>query len=317
MHGGILRYPARLCARQWWAMSDQQPEQSELARVLEEPAPASRFDRARQHALDQVAAWTERIPVIGAIVEAGQRERATGGGLLAGGVAYRLFFWVVPVGLMLAAAGSLAGIEPKESLQSAAGSRGVTSVAATATRQAMDANAGNRWYLLGLGVALSVWFGIGVVRALNIAFALAWNQPIRRLRHPIAAGIVFTVLAMALSAGANAIKLLVSSIGLGPVALSLAIVLVYAGAAFVITVLFPHGDAPPRALVPGCLLLSVGGLLVHAFVNVYLAPRLGRSIDLYGLLGAASVVLLWLYVIARLITVSAFLNASLWRDAQR
>jgi membrane protein len=299
------------------AMAESQPDESALVRALEEPAPASRFDRVREHALNQVAAWTERIPVIGAVVEAGQRERATGGGLLAGGVAYRLFFWIVPVGLMLAAAGSLAGFKPKESLQSAAGSRGVASVAATATRQAIDANTSNRWYLLGLGVVLSIWFGIGVVRSLNVAFALAWEQPIRRLRHPLAAGILFTVLALALSAGANAVKLLVSSIGLGPVALSVAIVLVYAGAAFVITVLFPHGDAPPRALLPGCLLLSVGGLLVHAFVNVYLAPRLGRSVDLYGLLGAASVVLLWLYVIARLITVSAFLNASVWRDAQR
>ena len=297
-------------------MAERQPDESALVRALEEPEPASRFDRVRDRALDQVAAWTERIPVIGAVVEAGQRERATGGGLLAGGVAYRLFFWIVPVGLMLAAAGSLLGVEPKEDLQSAAGSRGVASVASTATRQAIDANSSNRWYLLGLGVVLSIWFGIGVVRSLNIAFALAWEQPIRRLRHPLAAGILFTVLAIGLSAMASALKLLVSSIGLGPVALSLAIILVYAGIAFVITVLFPHGDAPPRALIPGCLFLAVGGLLVHAFVNVYLAPKLGRSIDLYGLLGAASVILLWLYVIARLITVSAFLNASLWRKQQ-
>jgi uncharacterized BrkB/YihY/UPF0761 family membrane protein len=298
------------------AMADRQDDESALVRALEEPAPASRFDRLRERALDQVAAWTERIPVIGAIVEAGQRERATGGGLLAGGVAYRLFFWIVPVGLMLAAAGSLAGIEPRENLQVAAGSRGVASVAATATRQAIDANTSNRWYLLGLGTVLSIWFGIGVVRSLNVAFALAWEEPIRRLRHPLAAGILFTVLAIGLSAIASSLKVLVSSIGLGPVALSLALIVVYAGVAFVITFLFPHGAAPPRSLLPGCLFLSIGGLLVHAFVNVYLAPKLGRSIDLYGLLGAASVILLWLYVIARLITVSAFLNASVWRKQQ-
>lgn len=60
---------------------------------------------------------------------------------------------------------------------------------------------------------------------------------------------------------------------------------------------------------------------MYVFVNVYLVPKLGRSIDTYGLLGAASVVLLWLYVIARLITLSAFVNAGLWQrerpDAQR
>ena len=41
-------------------------------------------------------------------------------------------------------------------------------------------------------------------------------------------------------------------------------------------------------------------------------PRLGRSSELYGSLGAATVILLWLYIIARLITLSAFLNATLW-----
>jgi uncharacterized BrkB/YihY/UPF0761 family membrane protein len=43
-----------------------------------------------------------------------------------------------------------------------------------------------------------------------------------------------------------------------------------------------------------------------------LVPRLGRSSELYGSLGAATVILLWLYIIARLITLSAFLNATLW-----
>jgi uncharacterized BrkB/YihY/UPF0761 family membrane protein len=33
---------------------------------------------------------------------------------------------------------------------------------------------------------------------------------------------------------------------------------------------------------------------------------------MYGLLGASTVILLWLYLIARLITLSAFLNATLW-----
>ena len=46
--------------------------------------------------------------------------------------------------------------------------------------------------------------------------------------------------------------------------------------------------------------------------SLYLVPRLGRSSELYGSLGAATVILLWLYIIARLVTLSAFLNATLW-----
>ena len=69
----------------------------------------------------------------------------------------------------------------------------------------MDANHGTRWYLLALGIALSVWFGIGVVRSLNIVFALAWGERIRKVRRPLLAGAVFTVLALALSVLASLI----------------------------------------------------------------------------------------------------------------
>ena len=302
-------------------MADDISDEDELSRVLPDPAPASRLEELRARGLAEVGKWTERTPVLGAIIDAAERERSTGGGLLAGGLAYRLFFWLVPVGLMVAAATSLAGHEPKADLQSAAGSRGIASVVATAEREAMDANHGTRWYLLALGMGLSIWFGIGVVRSLNIVFALAWGERIRKVRRPLLAGAVFTVLALALSLLASLLGQGVRAIGLGPIALSVSLVAAYAGVALGVSAIFPHGDAPPRALLPGCTLLSVGGLGMYAFVNVYLVPKLGRSIDTYGLLGAASVVLLWLYVIARLITLSAFVNAGLWQrerpDAQR
>jgi uncharacterized BrkB/YihY/UPF0761 family membrane protein len=56
---------------------------------------------------------------------------------------------------------------------------------------------------------------------------------------------------------------------------------------------------------------------VHLVVVLYLAPRLGRSSSLYGPLGAATVILLWLYLTARMITGAAFLNATLWERRRR
>jgi uncharacterized BrkB/YihY/UPF0761 family membrane protein len=58
--------------------------------------------------------------------------------------------------------------------------------------------------------------------------------------------------------------------------------------------------------------VGVGLEALHLFTALYLVPRLGRSSELYGSLGAATVILLWLYICARLITLSAFLNATLW-----
>ena len=66
----------------------------------------------------------------------------------------------------------------------------------------------------------------------------------------------------------------------------------------------------------GSVLVAVGIVLVHLSVSFYFAPKLGRSSELYGTLGAAMVVLLWLYVAARLVVAGAFLNAALWARRQ-
>jgi uncharacterized BrkB/YihY/UPF0761 family membrane protein len=51
---------------------------------------------------------------------------------------------------------------------------------------------------------------------------------------------------------------------------------------------------------------------LHLLVVYYLAAKLERAPELYGALGAATVFLLWLYLIARVIVSAAFLNATLW-----
>jgi uncharacterized BrkB/YihY/UPF0761 family membrane protein len=56
---------------------------------------------------------------------------------------------------------------------------------------------------------------------------------------------------------------------------------------------------------------------MHVVVVLYLAPKLSRSPSLYGALGGATVVMLWLYLIARLFVLAAFLNATLWDRAHR
>jgi uncharacterized BrkB/YihY/UPF0761 family membrane protein len=98
---------------------------------------------------------------------------------------------------------------------------------------------------------------------------------------------------------------------------SLAALAFYVGASFAAMNLLPHADAPWRALLPGTCVLAVGLVLLHIGVVLYLAPKIGRSTSLYGAFGAATVVLLWLYIIARLIVSAAFFNATLWDRRRR
>ena len=68
--------------------------------------------------------------------------------------------------------------------------------------------------------------------------------------------------------------------------------------------------------MPGPLLLSVGSQVVNVAVVFYFAPKLEGSSEFYGALGVAAVLLVWLYMVARLATGAAFLNATLWERRQ-
>ena len=54
-----------------------------------------------------------------------------------------------------------------------------------------------------------------------------------------------------------------------------------------------------RSLLPGAVLAAIGFTAIHLFTVYYLSDKLERSPKLYGTLGAATVVLLGLYLIAR------------------
>jgi uncharacterized BrkB/YihY/UPF0761 family membrane protein len=78
-----------------------------------------------------------------------------------------------------------------------------------------------------------------------------------------------------------------------------------------------HRASHPRELLPGALLVAVGNQLVQVAAIFYFAPRLGRSEKTYGAFGTAATTLVWLYVLSRLVTVAAFLNATLWDRRRR
>ena len=80
-----------------------------------------------------------------------------------------------------------------------------------------------------------------------------------------------------------------------------------------IDVLLPHGDAPVTSLIPGALLMVAGLQALYLVTIYYFAHRLATSGDLYGSLGIAGTLLLWLYVIARLFVASMFFDAALWK----
>ena len=73
----------------------------------------------------------------------------------------------------------------------------------------------------------------------------------------------------------------------------------------------PGPGVPARELLPGAALLAVGLHVMHLVATLYLPGRIERASDTYGTLGTAVVLLLWLYLMGRLLVAGGVLNATL------
>ena len=87
-------------------------------------------------------------------LEAFDLERRGGGTLLAGGLAYRLFFWLLPLGLTVAALLAFWQEADPDGIDEAAQELGMGAAAARSASQAISDSTSSRWYFLLAGL----WF---------------------------------------------------------------------------------------------------------------------------------------------------------------
>jgi uncharacterized BrkB/YihY/UPF0761 family membrane protein len=267
--------------------------------------------------MEAIRARGEKLPGAPLVREVLENERELGGGLIAGGVAFRIFLWLVPFGLVAAALLSFWSEQDPDELESAARSFGVGAAAAQAASEALQIGNRNALLVLVFGLVLLAWFTLGAVRALVLAHALAWQLNPPQIRRPHRVVAVFNglfVLTILSSAVETWLEAQLGRLALLGLAFTLAV-----GIAIALYVmwLLPHRAKHPRELLPGALLVSIGNQLVQVAVIFYFAPRLGRSEETYGAFGTAATMLIWLYVLSRLVTVAAFLNATLWDRRRR
>jgi uncharacterized BrkB/YihY/UPF0761 family membrane protein len=262
------------------------------------------FDRAReQHATVRLA------------VQAFESDRRRAGGLLAGGLAYRIFLWQIPLALFLVSAFGLATELSGDDPADLARKTGMTAALAGAISQAVAASQSARWWLLILGAFLTVWAGRGVYRGVRLLSELAWDTRAPRgssLKGSLAVT-GFGVLAVALQAFLPKIS---ETLGL-PAVVRFALGLILATSlAFAVLRLLPRADVPWTSILPGAVLIGVGIRLLGLAASTYFAYRLDHSSDLYGALGLAVVMMLFLFLVARLFVAAQFLNSTLHRRGE-
>lgn len=265
---------------------------------------AARLSAARTRA--------ETLPGGSLVREVLETERDLGGGLIAGGVAFRVFLWLVPFGLVVAAILSFWSEHDRGGLERASREFGISAAATDAAADALQNGDRNAVIVLLFGLVTLAWFTIGAVRALVLSHALAWQLTPPRIGRPLRAILLFNGLYVSyifVSAGLVWLREQLGVFALLGLVITLAASTAIAASAMW---LLPRRATDIRELLPGALLVAVGVQLINVAVLFYFAPRLGRSEETYGAFGTAATMLVWLYVISRLITGAAFLNSALW-----
>jgi uncharacterized BrkB/YihY/UPF0761 family membrane protein len=266
--------------------------------------------------LAELRGRAEEIPAGSATLQALKSEHDAGGGLIAGGVAFRFFLWLVPFGLIVASIGSLWSEYDEAGLESAAREFGIGATSAEAASEALQTSDRNAVIVLIVGLISLVWFTIGVLRAANIACAFAWHVEVPKIRGPLGAIALPNALLFLTIAGSAATSWLREQIGESALFGVVIGLFITTAIALYAMWLLPHRASHPVELLPGAVIVGIGYQLMDVAVLFYFAPKLGESEETYGAFGAAATLLVWLYVLCRLFTVSGFLNATLWERRQ-
>lgn len=271
-------------------------------------APTGRLGEARERVYatrDRVLSSRSRYHQVDMALRTWERDVEAGGSLMAAALAFRLFLWTLPATVFVV---GLLGFTVDDTQADSTGLRGYT--LATVEQAASQAHH-SRWLLVIAGGVLLVGVSYTLTKTVVVATALIWGQPLRSVRRPVRA-IGVMLAAMGLAVGLAAVGSWMRSIspGIGLVA-TIVTAGLWAVLWWVVSYLLPHAPGLPWwGLLPGAVFLGVGTQVLHLATVYYFGEKLSSASALYGSLGTAATMLLWAYVLSRLVLASASINVA-------
>jgi uncharacterized BrkB/YihY/UPF0761 family membrane protein len=265
---------------------------------------------------DDLQARRRRSGMVDAGFLVQELDAQVGGGILAGALAFRIFLFMVPfVYVVFTALGLVSralGHDPAQLAKNV----GITGILASTVVKVDDQSA---WTIvvLVLGAIVTLYLTSGaLLKALYVVHWLVW-----RVHRVTPAGLVpkLVVVGLALAGSALGVALndLRKSLGIGGAVLALLMITAVSFAAWWwVSWELPHAPAPARALIPGALLMAVGVVVLQLVTTYWIGHLVARKTNTYGAVGIALAVLLWVYILGRIMVGSAGLNAALWYRRQ-
>ncbi|WP_254829705.1 YihY/virulence factor BrkB family protein [Haloglomus salinum] len=233
---------------------------------------------------------------------------------IAASLSYYAFISLIPLLLLAIVTASVFG---GEQLAAGLADRAATAFgdqAGDAVRGALTSAAGQGGATL-VGLAVLLWSGLKLFRGMDVAFSTVYGAPlpegiIEQVRDAfitlvaVGLGIAATVLLGFLIAQVDIPAL---GIDLANVIGTLLLVVGLAAAFFPLYYFLPAQNVTPREALPGALFAAVGWTALQTGFRVYAA---GAGTSAYGVLGAALLLVTFLYFGALILLVGVALNAA-------
>ena len=273
-------------------------------------ASTGRLGEARERVYatrDRVYASRGRYHQVDVALRTWERDVEAGGSLMAAALAFRLFLWTLPAALFTV---GLLGFSVDEN-DPGANSDGIRGYTMATVQQAASQAHRSRWLLVIAGGVLLLYVSYTLTKTIVVATALVWNRPLRSVHRPMRA-VTVMLAAMTAAIALAAIGSFLRSIspGLGLVATAFTAGL-WGLMWWVVSYLLPHADDLPWwGLLPGAVFLGIGTQLLHLATVYYFGVKLGNASEWYGPLGVAATLLLWAYIVSRLVLTSASINVA-------
>ena len=266
---------------------------------------------------DRLEAARPNSHLLDAALRAFERDVAAGGGVLAGAVAFRIFLFLVPYTFVVVVIFGLGGSAANEDPGTLARDAGIGGLAAKAFASIGDLSTGERILSFVVATFALVLATRALLKVLRIVHALVWHtragKPASAARQ---AGALILIVTVSLLLAGLISKVRGVSLLLGLLA-TLLFVAVPVVAWLFVSWHMPHpDDLPWTALVPGAVFLGVGLEVLHIITVYWIAHLVESKTDTYGALGFALALLLWAYLLGRLVTSAAVINESLWSRYQ-
>jgi uncharacterized BrkB/YihY/UPF0761 family membrane protein len=274
-------------------------EQERLTRRFEETR--ERLETRRPDSL-----WVD------AVFRTYERDSATGGVVLAGALAFRVFLFLIPYMFVIVVGFGVASEASSQDPATLARKAGIAGVAASAITTTKDLSIFQRLLAIVVGLFAVFLASRSLLKVLRVVHALAWRVRAGKFRSLNKAS---AVLVLAVT-GALVVAVLVGKmkeqsflLGIVGVVLSAAIP---AALWVIVSWYLPNRASSWEELLPGAVLFGVGAFGLHAITIYWIAREIENKTNTYGAIGAALTLLLWAYLLGRVMAASAVLNMALW-----